>query len=1820
MKSNYFKVLLTIMLLSFSFSFAQTNRGDFWSTISKSSVSEDRSAVQISFPENAKVYQLDDNQLTTFLSNVPKRGTTAARNSAVIVRFPNSNGVMQSFRVFEASVMEPALQAQFPNIRSFAGQGIDDKTATIRFSLSPQEGLSGTIRSGINPTTFIEKYNAASNVYAVYDRTHSVRETGWECQTDDSLVNSINETITGRDANDGIFHTFRLALSCNGEYGTWAGGTLAGVMAKFNATMTRVNGVFESDFATTLVMINDLSSVVFFDPATDPYSSMGNWNGELQSTLTSNIGEANYDIGHMFGRSGGGGNAGCIGCICEDGSKGSGITSPGSGDPEGDTFDIDYVAHEMGHQLGANHTFSHSNEGTGANLEPGSGSTIMGYAGITGATDVQPHSDAYFHFFSIEQVTANILTKTCDTETNLNQTTPTANAGLDYTIPAGTAFQLKGLGTSDGTTTYCWEQNDEGAPGNTFPSSTDTSGPSFRSLTPTTSPNRYLPKFATVLAGGLPGTQWEMINTVSRTYGFKLTVRDNIAGGGQNKIDDMTVTVDDTAGPFTVTSQTAATSWDGGTTQTITWDVANTDSGTVNEANVNILLTTDDGATFTTLLANTPNDGSEAIIVPNTTTTNGRIVVEAVNNIFYAVNAAPISIQASEFAMTPTATAVAVCAPADAVFTFTYHTFLGFSDTTTFTASGLPAGTTATFSPTTATTDGTVVTVTLSGITDSNVGANTFTATGTAGAIVKSIDLTANIYKGTFDVLTLTSPADASTGVMSPYTLVWNNDPNAASYLVEIASDAAFTTIVDNSTVTTATYNPIGLAVNTDYWWRVTPSNNCATGATSAVWTFKTANIVCGNVYNAADVPVAISTGSGATYTSTLTVAGGDFNITDVNVSLDISHSWDSDLTISLTSPAGTTVVLSDGNGNGDDNYTNTVFDDAAATAITAGSAPFTGSFQPEGSLASFNGETLLGDWILTVVDGASGDGGAINSWSIDICGSPIPGFAFSVADNAMEVCEPDDAVYNFTYNTYAGFNEVTTFTATGAPAGTTVTFSPATATADGTVVTMTVSGLTNANVGNFTIVATGTAAGGMTKTQDLTLKVNSPTFAALTLVSPTDGLQGALPPYTLSWNADANADNYLVEVATDAAFGTIIDTATVTTTTYDPTGIVDDTTYYWRVSPINACATGAASTVWSFTTNTIECGTRSVSYNAGEMPVGPDAGTVTTSTLELFDAVITDVNVTINVEHSWMSDLDIFLISPSGTRVELTTDNGGSSDGYIDTTFDDEAATAITTGAYPFTDSYQPEGMLSDFNGENSTGTWTLEITDDLGGDGGNLLSWSLNVCGVRAPAFEMNFTDTSIAVCDDASVDYTFDYETFGGFNEEVTFSATGLPAGTSASFSPATATATGTTVTMTLSGLSTDNIGTHTITATGTAAGGMVFNQDLHLKWNSTTFNDIVLIGPPNGAVNVLGTVDFSWEADASGNADNYIFELSDTADFSNIVDTVTLPAATTNYTSTAVAMNSHYYWRVLPSNGCATATTSGTVFEFDTNDPTCGSFDADSATLPISVGPNAGTTTTSTIDITGAPYDDPAMGVIDVNVTVNIDHSYHGDLDIILTSPAGTSVELVHHNVFGFGANYTNTTFDDQAVTPITSGSVPFTGTFIPENSLSAINAESALGTWTLTIVDNYAGDGGQLNSWSLDICVAVPDQDFDGIVDTEDNCVTTYNPDQIDRDEDGIGDVCDDFIDLLIVVPEGFTPNGDGTNDTWVIAHLNQFPDNQTTVYNRWGNEVFSKHGYNNDWDGTGKNGNLLPAGSYYYVIDTFDPDGGHKEGWVYINY
>ena len=592
-----------------------------------------------------QIFELDIENIKETLQSAPKRDEFLGKSN-LIISFPNVDGTLERFRIFEASVMELELQLKYPEIRSYAGQGIDDPSAIIRFSISPF-GLQSMVLSANRETSFIEPLTVDNKKYAVYkrsDKNNTVND--FECKTIEAINSNLNGNITNRSADDGILRTYRLAMSTTGEYTTFHGGTVAGALAAINATMTRVNGIYETDFNVTMVLIANTNLVIYTDAGTDPYSTQANYNGELQSTLTAIIGEANYDIGHLVGGSGGGGNAGCIGCVCVNGSKGSGYTSLPN--PEGDNFDIDFVAHEMGHQFGGNHTFTTGNEGSNVHMEPGSGSTIMGYAGITGATDVQAHSDAYFHAVTIQQVTNYVKSTSCQTNTNTGNAVPTANAGSDYVVPKGTPLILNGSGSdTDGADvlTYCWEQFDENDSATTYPSPTATTGVAFRSYSPTQDTKRFLPIFSVVRTGAT-SWQWESIPTVARTLNFRLTVRDNRAGGGNNNKDDMAVTVSSFSGPFVVTSHSVSETWNTGETKTITWDVAGTTTGGINAMNVDIFIVDNSGTVLATLVTATGNDGSQDITVPNITVDSARVMVKASNNIFYAINSAVLGINA----------------------------------------------------------------------------------------------------------------------------------------------------------------------------------------------------------------------------------------------------------------------------------------------------------------------------------------------------------------------------------------------------------------------------------------------------------------------------------------------------------------------------------------------------------------------------------------------------------------------------------------------------------------------------------------------------------------------------------------------------------------------------------------------------------------------------------------------------------------------------------------------------------------------------------------------------------------------------------------------------------------------------------------------------------------------------------------------------------------------------------------------------------------------------------------------------------------------
>ena len=654
MNKIYLLKIATIVLAFFSFSASAQNSNELWTSVNESKAKQSEQVFRKIELKTEKFFQLNIEELKSALQYVGDRENPGN----TVISFPNSEGKLNKFRVFEASMMEPELQAQFPNMRTYAGQGIDNPTEIIRFSITPK-GFHAMFLGTSNGTQFIDPFSEEGNIYTVYSRKNlEVRNFDFECGViDDELLNRATEetTYAARNANDGILRNYRLAVACTGEYAAFHGGTTAGALAAIVTTINRVNGVYERDLSVTMTLVANNNSIIFTDGTTDPFNNdnTGVLINQSQSVINSTIGSGNYDVGHTFS-TGAGGLAG-LGVTCINSQKASGVT--GIAQPVGDSYDIDYVAHELGHQFGAPHTFngtvgscSGGNRSAANAYEPGSGSTIMAYAGICGSDNVQIGSDDYFHQNSINRMWSHITsTGACPVNrTATGNTEPVANAGANYTIPQGTPYKLDGSGSSDvdglATLTYTWEQYDLGAAG--LPTETSTTGPLVRSFEGTANPVRYVPRLSDVVSNGGTSTTWEKLAMVSRNINYQLTVRDNDASGGQTDSDLMTATVTTAAGPFTVTSQTVGgQSWDVGTTQTVTWNVAGTTANGVNEANVNILLSTDGGETFDTVLAsNTPNDGSHDITVPNVSSSTCRIMVEAANGIFFNVNSEDILI------------------------------------------------------------------------------------------------------------------------------------------------------------------------------------------------------------------------------------------------------------------------------------------------------------------------------------------------------------------------------------------------------------------------------------------------------------------------------------------------------------------------------------------------------------------------------------------------------------------------------------------------------------------------------------------------------------------------------------------------------------------------------------------------------------------------------------------------------------------------------------------------------------------------------------------------------------------------------------------------------------------------------------------------------------------------------------------------------------------------------------------------------------------------------------------------------------------------
>ncbi|MBA3335670.1 MAG: VCBS repeat-containing protein [Acidobacteria bacterium] len=690
-KLSRFIFLITVVALLTGMVWAQNISSDeVWRKIDESALPQRSEAAKATGPANYKTFRLNKSALLQILNRAPQEFSIVEQNNEIILTLPLPDGNLSRFSLKKSSIMEPKLAAKYPEINSYLGQGIDNPTATTRFDVSPN-GLRAMIISN-EGTTFIEPYAAGDTLnYITFNkRDLADEENQFRCLVGEDLFSveaeplSFLATLNQIVPNGANLRIYRLALAATAEYtnvfrqpGDTDAQAKARALAQMNTTMNRVNAVYERELAIRMVLVANTELIIYTDPVSDPYTNNSGsaMLGENQSNLDAAIGTQNYDIGHVF--STGGGGVASLNTPCNPNGKARGVT--GLRNPSGDYFAIDFVAHEMGHQFGARHTFNASSSSCGGGTrsassayEPGSGTTIMGYAGLCDPQSTQSRGSDYFHVKSLEEIVNFVNDRgTCSVNTPTGNTLPNvaiADGSISYNIPKQTPFVLTAAGSdaNGNTLTYNWEEYDLGPPS---PPDSDADGvarPIFRSYPPTVEPSRTFPKLQYILnnanvppsiynCSGYDCIVGEILPAITRTMKFQVTIRDNHTGGGAINSSTVSVNVDGNSGPFQLTQPNTNSTWSGLSNQIVSWNVANTSNPPVNAASVRILLSTDGGQTFPIVLVNnTANDGSETIALPDVLTTTARIKIEAVSNIFFDISDANFMISsASTIRRTP---------------------------------------------------------------------------------------------------------------------------------------------------------------------------------------------------------------------------------------------------------------------------------------------------------------------------------------------------------------------------------------------------------------------------------------------------------------------------------------------------------------------------------------------------------------------------------------------------------------------------------------------------------------------------------------------------------------------------------------------------------------------------------------------------------------------------------------------------------------------------------------------------------------------------------------------------------------------------------------------------------------------------------------------------------------------------------------------------------------------------------------------------------------------------------------------------------------
>ena len=951
-------------------------------------------------PKHATLFRTSTDRLRERLLATPHEDAAAAAAAELYV--PQPDGGLARFLIRAYHLQAPEDAARFPGIRTWYGHDPSTPGRTIFLDWTAR-GFHASVSGGGRPGYTVDP--VATDRLDYYRVTQKAnydpgRRKPFDCRTGaGEPAQRPDGTGGGKSLDDCRLREYTTAVAATAEYSRYHGANspadAALVQSAVVTTLNRVNQIYSRDLGIRLRLVAGNDRGYFYDPHTDPYpldtvSRMILLNTEVLDDLH---GRGAYQLGHVFACGSRNTGVAFFRSTC-GGSRGGGATS--LIEPAGDAFAVDYVAHEIGHQFGANHTQNNNcNYSTDSGVEPGSGSTIMGYAGIC-APNVQDYSDDYFHGRSIEEIGhfVNQASGGCGAVVNEALRNPNVRPAADATIPAGTPFILRGraLSADPGTNlTYGWEQHDR-KQGTMPPRGENPNGPLFRSYAPTSNPERSFPRLADVLTGAEP--VWERLPTVTRAMTFRATVRNASAAYGCTARDEVLLTVNGTAGPFTVTDPSDGNHWSAGQIAQVRWDVAGTTAPPINSARVDIYLSADGGASWALIQEDTPNDGYTQLPVPAVNTERARIMVRSADNYFYQVSRrdfriAPVDEGPPTLELRPLSSLGASdCFSENRAVHFDFVTDGGggASDPIRWRVTDLPPGVVASFdlNPTR---PGGRFTLTLSGWDRAEPGSYAPRLVGESAQGQLSQELGVNkLGRERGAGPAILGPPAAGGGTDLRPTLTAAPTGTAGRYEFQLADTSDFSRLLlRRETERAEVQLPDYLDAERTYYWRVRQLVDGGCGSTA--WrdsSFTTAG--CRIFASRAD-SVVISDGPPVNVSTMPLEVPEDLTVGDLDVhELDITHSYLADLRIELIGPEGRRATVYERScGNRDNIFAS--FDDEAA-GLTPDCPPTGGDFfrPPGGQLYNFDGAAARGQWTLRVADLGNRDGGHINGFKLKIC------------------------------------------------------------------------------------------------------------------------------------------------------------------------------------------------------------------------------------------------------------------------------------------------------------------------------------------------------------------------------------------------------------------------------------------------------------------------------------------------------------------------------------------------------------------------------------------------------------------------------------------------------------------------------------------------------------------------------------------------------------------------------------------------------------------------------------------------------------------